>query len=61
MKVKSLREHNNTYGVAQGGPVTKGAGVEYELPDAQAETLIAAGLVEEVKADKKAAPEKAEK
>jgi hypothetical protein len=55
MRVKSVREHNNSYGVAQGGPVRKAVGHEYDLADAVAETLIAAGLVEEVKAEAKAA------
>lgn len=49
MKVKSIREHNNTYGLAEGGPVRKTVGTEYELPDSMAATLIAAGLVEEAK------------
>lgn len=59
MKVKAIREHNNTYGVAQGGPVRKAEGTEYELPDAMAKTLIEAGLVEPVK--EKAAAEKSGK
>ncbi len=62
MKVRSLREHNNTYGVATGGPVKKREGVEYEVDEAMAKTLIAAGLVEEIKADEeKPAPAKAPK
>lgn len=50
MKVKSKRVHNNTYGLEQGAPVRKVEGTEYELPDAMAKTLTAAGLVKEVKA-----------
>jgi len=50
VKVKSIREHNNTYGVTEGAPVRKVAGTEYDLPDSMGATLIAAGLVEEVKA-----------
>ena len=49
MRVKALREHSNSYGVAQGGPVKKAKGAEYDLPDNVAAGLIAAGLVEEVK------------
>jgi hypothetical protein len=51
MRVKALREHNNSYGVAEGGKVAKAKGDEYDAPDAVAETLIGIGLVEEVKAE----------
>lgn len=54
MKVKALREHNNTYGVENGAPVRKSQGTEYELPEAMAETLIAAGLAEKVAAEEEA-------
>jgi hypothetical protein len=49
MRVKVLRDHNNTYGLGEGAPVTKTKGTEYNLPDAMAATLIGIGLVEEVK------------
>lgn len=57
MRVKTVREHNNVYGIGEKGvDVTKKPGTEYDLPDAQAETLIAAGLVAAVAAPKAAAP-----
>lgn len=56
MRVKSVREHQNIYGVADGAPTKKTVGTEYTLAGNHAETLIAAGLVEEVKADKSAKP-----
>lgn len=46
MLVKALREHRNNYGSE---PV-KTKDTEYELPDNMAKTLVAAGLVAEVKA-----------
>lgn len=50
MRVKTLREHRNSYGVdIEEAKVTKPVGKEYTLPDSMAGTLIAAGLVEEVK------------
>lgn len=57
MRVKALREHSNTYGVATGDNApTKKVGTEYDLPDSQAATLIDLGLVEEVKAKAEKAP-----
>jgi hypothetical protein len=55
MRVKALREHNNSYGVAEGGNVAKAKGDEYVAPDAVADTLIGLGLVEEVKSEVKTA------
>lgn len=46
MLVKSVREHQNTYG----DKPKKTVGTEYELPDNMGKALIEAGLVEEVKA-----------
>jgi hypothetical protein len=58
MRVKTLREHRNTYGVDTGdAKVTKPVGKEYDLPESMGKTLIGAGLVEEVK-EKPAKPEK---
>lgn len=45
MKVKAKKEHQNGYGEKY----VKKAKDEYHVPDAAAKTLIAAGLVEEVK------------
>jgi hypothetical protein len=59
MKVKSIRDHNNTYGVTEGAPVVKKEGVEYDLPESMAKTLIDAKLVEEVKAKAEKAGDKA--
>lgn len=49
MRVKALREHSNSYGLAANGKPTKARGDEYDLPDSAARHLIEAGLVEEVK------------
>lgn len=55
MRVKALREHSNSYGLAANGKPTKAKGDEYDLPDAAARHLIDAGLVEEVKTKAEAA------
>ena len=45
VRVRAVREHNNVYG----DKVRKAKGDEYDLPENLVETLINAGLVEEVK------------
>jgi hypothetical protein len=62
MRVKTVRDHNNRYGLGEEGiGVAKKEGDHYTLPDTQAETLIAAGLVEEAKAAKAAKAEQGTK
>lgn len=46
INVRTVRAHSNAYG----DKTNKAKGDEYPLPDNMAPTLIAAGLVEEVKA-----------
>lgn len=43
MKVRTLRQHENSHGPQ----VVKNHGRKYELPDGEARALIEAGLVEE--------------
>lgn len=50
MKVRTLKDHANDYGVRDGLPYEKKVGRTYEIGDAEAQPLIEAGLVE--KADK---------
>lgn len=57
MKVKVLKEHQNDFGVRDGGDFIKKEGKTYIIEDAAyAQTLIDAGLVEN--ADKKSADSK---
>lgn len=48
MKVKTIADHANEYGVRDGGKYEKKAGDTYEVDDAAGKVLIAAGLVEQV-------------
>lgn len=53
IKVRSTREHNNTYGTKP----KKTVDTEYDLPDNMVDTLVAAGLVEVVKGEPQAEAE----
>jgi hypothetical protein len=49
MRVKTVKDHDNAYGMDQGIPYEKRNGRIYEIEvDAEAENLIAQGLVEKV-------------
>jgi len=51
MRVKSLVDHSNDYGVRDGGSYDKKKGTVYEIAEeADAQVLIDAGLVEKEKA-----------
>lgn len=55
MKVRTIKEHSNDYGVRDGLPYDKTNGRVYDVADdAAAQALIDAGLVEEAKAKDKA-------
>lgn len=50
MKVKTLKDHGNDYGVAQGLPFHKSSNRIYEIEsEEEAQVLIDAGLVKAVK------------
>lgn len=46
MRVKTVRDHENEYGVSEGVPYEKRNGRVYDVPDAEAGALIEAGYVE---------------
>lgn len=47
MKVRTIKDHHNDYGVRDGVPYEKTNGRVYEVDDAAAQTLIDQGLVED--------------
>lgn len=53
MKVKSLRDHNNAYGVDQGKPYEKKVGSVYDVPEGDEKALIDQKLVELHTSEKK--------
>lgn len=54
MKVRTVKNHANDYGVREGSPYEKTSGHVYEVDDELAKLLIDQGIVEEAKAKDKA-------
>lgn len=56
MKVKTIKDHSNDYGVRDGAPYDKSNGLVYEIDDeAAAQHLIDVGYVEKAGSGKKSA------